>query len=208
MQTPLQPDRDNADLWETRYRIGDTGWDRGESHPSLPAVLNRGWLLGDILVPGCGRGYDVQTIANLGGPCTATGIDIAPSALADARKNRRHPNEFYHEFNLFKMADKTGDRFDAIWEHTCFCALHPEQRLSYVNSTAALLKTGGHLVGVFYLSTRDHGDGPPFKIPFADLRRCLELAYDILEVYPADPTYPGREGEEILIRARKTDRKM
>jgi SAM-dependent methyltransferase len=203
MDPPLQPDRDNADLWEARYQAGDTGWDRGASHPSLPGILDRQWLQGDVLVPGCGRGYDVQTIAALGDHCTATGIDIAPSALDDAKQQRRYPNEFYHGFSLFRMAEESEDRFDAIWEHTCFCALHPDQRHQYVESTARLLKPDGHLVGVFYLATQDSGDGPPFKIPFDALRGCLQSAFEILEVLPPDQTYPGREGEEILIRAKK-----
>lgn len=203
MNMPLHPDRDNAELWEARYRAGDTGWDRGASHPSLPGVLTRRWLSGDILVPGCGRGHDVKTIAAFDEQYQVTGIDIAPSALNHAVKYRSYSNEFYYGFSLFRMAEDTDDRFDAVWEHTCFCAIHPDQRSKYAHSIAQLLKEGGHLTGVFYLATKDPGDGPPFKIPLGDLQRCLESTFHILEVLPVDQTYPGREEEEVLIHAKK-----
>ena len=50
--------------WEERYESGDTPWEKGAPAPPLLEWLDsRGSIRGDVLVPGCGSGYDVRAIA-------------------------------------------------------------------------------------------------------------------------------------------------
>ena len=70
--------------WEQRYLAGRTGWDRGEPSPALIE-----WLQTEVkttqrfLVPGCGRGYEVELLTERGH--TVTGVDMAPSAVTELR---------------------------------------------------------------------------------------------------------------------------
>ena len=76
-QTALQ-------FWEQRYRDDNTPWDRGETSRALLRWLDSGALRPcRILVPGCGRGYEVVELARRGFEVTA--VDMSPSAVAHAR---------------------------------------------------------------------------------------------------------------------------
>jgi len=76
----MNPPTDAID-WESKYRSGETPWDRGAPNPALTQWLADDALPpGRALVPGCGRGYEVMTLARAGWQVTA--IDSAPSALS------------------------------------------------------------------------------------------------------------------------------
>ena len=49
--------------WEFRYQNEDTPWDKGVPHPALDILLQKIALSGSIIVPGCGRGWDLQWLA-------------------------------------------------------------------------------------------------------------------------------------------------
>ena len=69
--------------WEEHYQTGDTPWDKGAPSPPLVDYLAvRSSLGGRVLVPGCGLGHDVRTIAERAEE--TVGIDISPSAIARA----------------------------------------------------------------------------------------------------------------------------
>ncbi|MEM9245793.1 MAG: methyltransferase domain-containing protein, partial [Cyanobacteria bacterium P01_F01_bin.153] len=66
----------------------------------------------------------------------------------------------FEQMDIFAVAPQWQGQFDLIIEHTCFCAINPEQRPDYVESMASLLKPEGILVGVFF--THNRPGGPPF----------------------------------------------
>ena len=73
------------DDWENRYQAGTTGWDRGASSNNLSYWLDNNLLKPcRILVPGCGNGYEVLMLAELGFDVVA--IDIAPTAVENLKK--------------------------------------------------------------------------------------------------------------------------
>ena len=114
--------------WDARYQTGDTPWDLGgpsavvmeAARDALPSEAR-------VLVPGCGRGWHVEALADLGH--TVTGLDLSPTAvaLARARVGRRPGANFVVGDLLAPPPDWRG-RFDAVVEHTCFCALDPSLR--------------------------------------------------------------------------------
>jgi hypothetical protein len=55
-------DRTTQAAWQERYESGRTGWDRGGQSPALVRWLEDGVLTGRVLVPGCGRGYEVGRV--------------------------------------------------------------------------------------------------------------------------------------------------
>ncbi len=194
--------------WESRYQTGDTPWDRGEPSPGLVGFLREQPLHGRVLVPGCGLGHDVRAIAAAGGGETeVVGLDIAPSALDAARHFPRVGNERYERGDFFAPPPEWHGAFDAVWEHTCFCAIDPSQREAYAASVAQVLKPGGLFLAIFYLDPDlDPGEsGPPFGVTPAELDRIFGDAFTRLREWTPARTYPGREGHErmrLFVRKR------
>ena len=72
--------------WEARYLTNDMPWEKGEASPGLVDFLASHPELprGTVAVPGCGTGHDVRAWAGAG--FTASGFDIAPTAIRVARE--------------------------------------------------------------------------------------------------------------------------
>ena len=146
--------------WEARYQSGDMPWEKGAPSPGLVDFLAAHSELprGSVLVPGCGTGHDVRAWAEAG--FQVTGYDLAPSAIALARRKTQEAN-LNAEFVLGDfLADEPPRRFDWIFEHTLFCAIHPSRREDYVQAVLRWLQPGGHYLAVNYLIPDE--DGPPF----------------------------------------------
>ena len=188
METPP-----NLTDWEAQYQAKDTPWDKGEASPGLVD-----WLAtqphaprGPVLVPGCGLGHDVRAWAAAG--FSATGFDIAPSAVERARAAGTPERT---EFRLGDfLADEPSVLFDWVFEHTCFCAIQPGQREDYVRAVLRWLKPGGHYLAVNYMICED--DGPPFPVTREELLTRFSPHFELkLESVPR--SYPNRTGLERL----------
>lgn len=156
--------------WESRYQAGQTGWDRGQTSPAIHHWLNTGDLAtGRILIPGCGRGYEVIELAKLGFDVTA--IDIASSAIGwlESKLSKENVSASVIQTNLLEW--KTEKSFDAVYEQTCLCALNPEQWRPYVEKLRQWLKPGGKLYALF-MQTHQVG-GPPFHCDIGEMQRLF-----------------------------------
>ncbi len=184
--------------WEARYTLGDTPWDKGIPHPALREWLAKHPLHGKVLVPGCGAGHDVRAISQTP-DALVVGMDIAPSALERARAHSAVGAEVYvlGDF-LAGEAAKLGP-FDAIFEHTCFCAIPPSRRADYAREAAAALRPGGILLGIFF-GNPDNPDphSPPFRSPVEEVERLFAKDFETLDHSDEHETYPERVGREYL----------
>lgn len=187
--------------WETRYRDGDTPWEKGTAAPPLAELLERSGpsIFGDgpVWVPGCGIGHDVRLLAGHG--LRALGIDLAPAALKRARAHPAVADENYELLDFLDAEGLAGRRASAIWEHTCFCAIDPERRTDYARCAAALLEPGGVLAGVFFLTPYDPGEeqeGPPFGATRGEIDACLAPWFERVEDWVPKRAHAGREGRE------------
>jgi hypothetical protein len=129
-----------------------------------------------------------------------TGIDIAPSAVEGARKFPRAGREEYEVADLFALPPRLRGSFDWVWEHTCFCAIDPSQRVAYVEAVASALVPRGQLLAAFYLDPgNDHPDeGPPFEVSVAELDRLFLSRFTLVREWLPARAYPGREGREWM----------
>ena len=140
--------------WEQRYRTGDTPWEKGApAPPLLEWIAHRGPLRGNILVPGCGSGHDVRAIASASQAAQVVGMDIAPSALDQARRFPVAGQETYLLANLFDLPAVLIGRFEWVFEHTCFCAIDPQQRPDYVWAIMQRAPAERILVGNLFLES-------------------------------------------------------
>ena len=189
--------------WEARYNAGDTPWEKGAPHPALVDWLQKNSLSGRVLVPGCGAGHDVREISK--NPASeVVGFDIAPSAIRMAGSFPKVGRETFVLGDFLAGDAKRLGPFDALFEHTCFCAIHPSRRADYAREAAALVKPGGVLVGIFYGDPDNPDtDSPPFASPFEAVSAQLARDFEVVEKTENLPTYHGREGGEYLLVLRR-----
>ena len=190
--------------WEHRYRTGATPWEKGAAAPPLlDWIRQRGALYGSILVPGCGNGHDVRALAAAAPTAEIVGLDIAPSAIGRARGYPRAGKEIYRIADLFDLPSDLANRFDWVFEHTCFCALEPAKRADYVRAILGALTSQGALLAVFFLNPWDPGEappegGPPFGTSREELGALFDNDFRLVEEFIPQSAYPGREGREIV----------
>lgn len=190
--------------WEQHYVEDFTPWDKGAPAPGLVDFLSQQLLDGRILVPGCGLGHDVRAIAAANPKAEVIGLDIAPSAVARAVAQPKAGAERYLTGDWFNLPEELAGSCDWIWEHTCFCAIDPGLRDSYVKAAHGALKPDGKLLAVFYLDPYDdeHPEGggePPFGASVEELERRFSPFFRILRSWTPDQAYPGREGRERMM---------
>ena len=186
--------------WQERYETGDTPWDEGGPHPALTDyVAEAGPFAGRILVPGCGRGYEVRAVSTAENQ--VTGLDIAPAAIAGARAFPRTGREEYIAADLFDLPADFRGAFDWVIEHTCFCAIEPERRAAYAAAAAGALKPGGLLFGIFYLEPAVERR-PPYGVTVAELDRLFSAFAPVREWTPG-ATFEGR-GKELVRILKKS----
>lgn len=114
----------DAAFWQKRFESGDTPWDRGAAGPQLLAWLDAGALQPcRIAVPGCGNGWEVVELARRG--FDVVGIDLVPAACARASAAMAAAGVQGSVVQSDVLAYRPASAFDAVYEQTCLCALHP-----------------------------------------------------------------------------------
>ena len=192
--------------WDEMYQKGEVFWDR--DGPSLPIkqYLERHVVRGRALVPGCGRGHEVALAVEHG--LDATGLDIAPTGVAEARALYPHLAERFVTGDLFDPPEEMRGAFDVVLEHTCMSALPPTLRADYRRGIDLTLRHGGLLIGVWFINPPlDLGEeGPPFPFSVAELTALFAEGYEIVEDYVPDVAFGGREGRERVRVLRRVAR--
>lgn len=177
-----------------------------------------------VLVPGCGRGHEAALLASLGfwalgldvsgealaearrlhgpsaspGPVAGGGPGLAlpvagGPALAGEGRLRWLQADLFDQQAL-AAAQLTAGSLEGVLEHTCFCAIDPEQRAAYLQTMARLLRPRGWLLGLFWCHGRP--GGPPWGSDPDRLRDQLlaaGFAPDLWE--PASGSHPSRQQE-------------
>ena len=171
MDTPRPPGAAANDpgRWDRRYREGGDGWELGQPAPPLERFLREHPLAprpgGRVLVPGCGRGHEAALLAELG--FAVVGLDFSQEAIQEGQRlyGASRPGLRWLRADLFDAAALAAAglgaaSLDGVLEHTCFCAIEPEQRQAYRSTVTTLLQPGGWLLGVFFCHGRP--GGPPY----------------------------------------------
>lgn len=193
--------------WENAWREGRTGWDAGGSPPALVELAGSGTLPeGRALVPGCGAGYDVLTLASE--RRTVIGLDVAPTAASrfEQLRHERGVPETQARLVVADFFDFAPDaRFDLVWDYTFFCAIAPDRRQAWGRRMAEFIAPGGLLVALVFpvVPGAPPDRGPPYAIHPDDVRAALGDAFDELSVDKVAESHPGREGKELLARWRR-----
>lgn len=162
-------------FWQERFERNETGWDRGSPSPQLIAWLDSGALTPcRIAVPGCGSGWEVAELARHGFEVTA--IDYTQAAV-DKTKARLSTLGLEAEVVQADVLNyQPAMTFDAVYEQTCLCALHPDHWIPYARQLNQWLKPEGSLWVMFMQMLRPAATeeglivGPPYHCDINAMR--------------------------------------
>jgi SAM-dependent methyltransferase len=182
--------------WDEFYQKGEVFWDRGGASPPMKQYLECHAVCGRALVPGCGHGHEVALAVEHG--LDATGLDIAPTGVEEARALYPHLAERFVTGDFFDPPKEMRGVFDMVLEHTCMSALPPAMRTAYRRGIDLTLRRGGLLIGVWFIDPAlDPGEeGPPYPFSVAELTALFANDYEIIDDYVPDVAFRGREGQE------------
>jgi thiopurine S-methyltransferase len=183
------------DFWHERWSLGQIGFHQDRVHPALPAHAEV-WLGTErrrVLVPLCGKSWDLDWIAKQGH--AVTGVELSETAVKafHAEHKRDHevfddgPYRVYRSENLdvlvgdvFDLGDRT---FDRVWDRASMVALPADLRARYVE-TVKRVGAGGKLLLSTFVYDPSVMSGPPFSVPHDQ----VEDAYPGAVVLETDTT--------------------
>jgi SAM-dependent methyltransferase len=104
-----------------------------------------------------------------------TGLDYAPAAVARTRALLGAEGLVARVEEADVLAWSPEQPFDAIYEQTCLCALHPDSWGDYARQLHAWLRPGGVLLALFVQALRPAAgegriEGPPYHCDIAGMR--------------------------------------
>jgi len=173
------PDRD---FWQQRFEQKHTPWDRGVAGPQIARWIACGTLTPGlrIAVPGCGGGHDALALARAG--CSVIAIDYAEAAVALTRERLAAAHATAELVQADVLEWQPDAPLDAVYEQTCWCALHPDHWTAYAAQLARWLRPGGRLLMLAMQCRRDSAaegriEGPPYHMDINAVRALLPTAH-------------------------------
>ncbi len=178
-----------AAFWQERFDKKETGWDRGAASPQLLHWLNAGILPPcRIAVPGCGSGWEVAELAQRGFEVVA--IDYTDAAIERTHALLRQKGLKAEVVQADVLAYQPNTPFDAIYEQTCLCAIHPDHWVHYAAQLRTWLRLAGGLWAAFMQMPRPPAVeqglivGPPYH---CDINGMRALFTDTDWAWPKPP---------------------
>ncbi len=196
------PQIENSQYWTEVYKAEENpGWNLNDAAEAFKDMLPRIKLpKSRILVLGAGEGHDAALFAQAGHLVTA--VDFSKEAIARGQKKYGHlHNLTFHESNIFELPQEWNFSFDVVVEHTCFCAIPPEQRNDAIRLYRRMLHEEGQLMAVFF--TMEKRSGPPFGATEWEIRKRTEQGFHYLFWGRIRNSLPRRMGRELFVLAKK-----
>jgi SAM-dependent methyltransferase len=193
----------NSAYWQGRYVSGRDGWDAHAVTPPLRAYFDQLDVAPQprILIPGAGRAYEAEYLHQQGFREVFV-ADIAPEALeALAARVPDFPKEHLLLADFFALS--AAEPFDLIVEQTFFCALNPTLRPAYARQCAALLQSGGTLMGLLFDTDFGPVQEPPFGGSREEYREYFAPYFDFRHFETAHNSLKPRQGRELFICLKK-----
>ena len=167
------------DDWDAPY-AGTPPWDIGRPQAPFVELAEAGSLHGTVLDLGCGSGEHTLLAAGLG--LEATGIDIAPTAIAKAQakaQERGLPARFLVGDAL--SVDQLGETFDVVLDCGFFHVLSDTQRTGLVEVLRQVM-TAGSEYHLLCFSDRVPGDAGPRRIHQGEIRAAFTHGFSVEQI--------------------------
>jgi len=175
---------------------------------------------GRALVPGMGRGYDIQALVSE--QRYVIGMDISPTGVKEASTYLSSviPSHLVSQYELITgdfFSYQPTELFSFIYDYTFLCALLPSVRTQWAEQMSKLIQPGGILMCLEfplgpYGETHpkdqplDYTKGPPFLLSKQLYHTLLEpVGFECIEENDIDPALsnPKRAGVEAVSLWRK-----
>ncbi len=194
-----------SQFWQERFEKNEISWDRGAPSPQLIAWIESGALQPcRIVVPGCGTGWEVAELARRG--FAVTGLDYTAAAVEKTRALLDAEGLQAEVLQADVLHYRPATLFDAVYEQTCLCAIHPEHWLEYAQQLQQWLKPGGSL-WVLYLqmirpAASEEGviHGPPYHCDINAMRALFPEKTWIWPKPPYDKIKHPTLSHELVVR--------
>lgn len=194
-------DPNHPEFWDERFGQGFKPWDRGSVPDDLRECANALHPRQHCLIPGCGEGYEVAYLADLG--WQVQGIDFSPAAIQVARSRFPQHADLFVEADFFSHS--TAQPLTCIYERAFLCALPPARREQIAGRWAELLPQDGLLIGFFYFGATRRG--PPFAIEPEEQERLLTPYFERIADQPVTDSIAVFSGQERWQIWRRTAKK-
>lgn len=219
----MAPNVESATDWEGMWSRGIQRGDYFDAMVPLPyfssSVKSDSLLTeraGVALVPGCGRGYDVELLSRSGLFSTVYGMELSTTAAQTARDYLSSvtpplpANWRVLQADFFADDPALQARVDLVYDYTFFCAIQPASRIAWAKRMAALIKPGGTLVTVMFpCIEKAPDDGPPFAVSNDAYKAVLVDYFKQLDDGPRPLTegqaHEGREGITMWCKWERLD---
>lgn len=188
-------------FWSHIYQTETPGWEMNQATPVLTEMLPQLKIpRSRVLVLGCGSGNDAAYFAQNGHIVTA--VDISPEALSRAQEKYGHiANLKFIQQDIFNLGPEWSEKFDIVFEHTCFCAIDPLRRNDLVKLWKRVLVRGGFLMGIFF--TMEKRGQPPFGASEWEIRERLKKDFQFMYWNRWRKSIDRRNGKELFVYALK-----
>ncbi|MFI5062766.1 MAG: class I SAM-dependent methyltransferase [Streptosporangiales bacterium] len=167
--------------WDDAYLASTPPpWDIGRPQPAFARLADRGLLTGQVLDAGCGTGEQVLLAAAHG--AEATGVDISPRAIEQARR-KAGERGLAARFEVGDATDLGGLGLTAgsILDCGLFHVFDDENRARYVRSLAAVLPSGGTCY-LMCFSDRVPGTFGPRRVSQDELRAAFADGWEVVSI--------------------------
>ncbi|MFZ6849104.1 methyltransferase domain-containing protein [Undibacterium sp. RuRC25W] len=187
-------DPTQANFWDERFEKKFMPWDKGGVPQKFSDFVQAQHHVLHCLIPGCGNGYEVASLAQAGWHVTA--IDFSPAAVQHAQQTLGPWAKHVVQADFFSYEPTCP--LDVIYERAFFCALPPELRQSIIDRWAYLLPTNALLAGYFFFDDSENASkkGPPFSIHSQLWREMMSVHFEQIEDSPVLDSIPVFSGKE------------
>ena len=171
---------DGTGWFEKLYKEAEAGvsvvpWADGAPNPHLVSWADG--MSGDgrkALVVGCGLGYDAEFLAGLGFAVTA--FDVAPSAIAAARRENPGSTVTYVTADLLNLPTDWAGAFDLVAEAYTVQPLYGPTRAAAIGALPIPVAPGGTLLVIARATDEEDPVRDPWMMPWPLTRAELYAA--------------------------------
>ena len=160
-----------------------------------------------VLVPGCGRGYALETLSSTFDSENVVGLEVSETArrACEAYQTERASKAKCIVDDFFTHAIPSDDdrKYDVVYDCTFLCAIQPKQRTQWAEQMKMLTKKGSRLISVVF-PLGDFEGGPPFALSPELVTSLLQNDFDVEESIevPEDDWARGKPEYLCVFRRR------
>ena len=188
----------NPVFWDNLYLENSAKWDLGKSTPILKHHLNHNKIIGDVCVLGCGNGHDVIELSN--NNLTVYAVDFSIEAINNLKNKIPQESKIKTlHMDIFDLSKKYKNKFNFIFEYTCYCAIDPKKREEYFDLVYSILRPNGILFGIFLPLGKEDVGGPPFSVSIDEILNYTSGRFKIFKNFFSSKSIEPRKGSEKVL---------